>query len=173
MLKRRITKQTISVILFVAGIFLLINSQSNITGEVIRISDSVNSILNSFLGILFIVSSIVLFATTSSKLEKITLSSAIRNHPSVLRLTQDAVKDKTIERELNHLVEELSKGNFEAGLDRPGHIKGTDVFYLRGRNGGRLYYHRIKEHHYEIVAKSAKGRNQDRVIAKIKEIYGN
>jgi hypothetical protein len=166
-------KLTISIITFVAGIFLLINSQSNITGAVIGISGSVNSILNSFLGILFIVSSIVLFATTHSELEKITLSSSIKKSPPLLRLTQDAVRNQTVERELNHLIKELSKGNFEAGLGHPGHISGTDVYYLRGRNGARLYYHKIGEHNYEIVAKSAKGRNQDQVIDKIEKAYGN
>jgi len=36
-----------------------------------------------------------------------------------------------------------------------------------------LYYHKIGENNYEIVAKSAKGRNQDQVIDKIEETYGN
>jgi len=173
MLKKKTIKLTISGVMFTTGIFLLINSYSNITGAVIGVSASANSIPNSFLGVLFIVSSIVLFATTHSELEKITLSSAIKKSPSILRLTQDAVRNQTVERELNHLVKELSKGNFEAGLGKPGHISGTDVFYLRGRNGARLYYHQIEENSYEIVAKSAKGRNQDQVIAKIEEIYGN
>ncbi len=35
----------------------------------------------------------------------------------------------------------------------------------------RLYYHRIGDKSYEIVAKSEKGRNQEKVINKLKEIY--
>lgn len=171
MLKKQIIKLMISAILFIFGIFL-INSQANITGAFMGVSTSVNSIFSLFLGVLFIVLSIILFATTHSKLEKIILSSAIKKSPALLRLTQDAVRNQTVQRELDHLVKELSKGNFEAGLGYPGHITGTDIYYLRGRNGARLYYHKINEHSYEIVAKSAKGRNQDQVIEKIREIYG-
>jgi hypothetical protein len=101
----------------------------------------------------------------------ITLSSSIKDNPSLLRLTEDAVNDQAIERELNNLIKQLSRGNFEAGLGRPGHISGTSVFYLRGRNGGRLYYRKTGENQYQIVAKSAKGRNQDQVINKIKDDY--
>lgn len=132
MLKKKTIKLTISAVTFLIGIFLLINSQSNITGAIIDVSASANSILNSFLGVLFIASSIVLFVITHSELEKITLSSAIKKYPPILRLTQDAVRNQALERELNHLVKELSKGNFEAGLCHLGHIGGTDVFYLRG-----------------------------------------
>lgn len=173
MLKNKTIKLTIRAVTFLIGIFLLINFQSNITGAVIGVSASTNSILNSFLGVLFIASSMILFAATHSELEKITLSSAIKKSPPLLRLTQDAVRNQTVERELNHLVKELSKGNFEAGLGHPDHIGGTGVFYLRGDRGARLYYHKIEENSYEIVAKSAKGRNQDQVINKLKEIYGN
>ncbi len=133
MLKKKTIKLTISAITFITGVFLLINTLSNITGAVIGVSASANPILNSFLGVLFIVSSIVLFATTHFGLEKITLSSAINRYQPLLRLTQDAVKNQTVERELNHLVRELSRGNFEAGLGHPGHIDRTNVFYLRGR----------------------------------------
>lgn len=173
MLKKKVIKLTMSAITFIISIFILTNSQLNITGAVIGISASANSILNSLLGVLFIVSSIILFATAYSELESITLSSAIKKSSSILRLTQDAVRNKTIERELNHLVKELSKGNFEAGLGYPGHVGGTDVFYMRGRNGARVYYHKIGDNNYEIVAKSAKGRNQDQVMDNLRDMYGN
>ena len=89
----------------------------------------------------------------------------------MLRLTENAVKDEAVEREMNHLIKELSKGNFEAGLGHPGHVENTGVYYLRGRNGARLYYQKEGEKKYKIVAKSAKGRNQEQVIDKLKEIY--
>lgn len=119
---------------------------------------------------ILVLSSIILLAHEQD-LEKITLSSSIKKHQPLLRLTQDAVRNQTVERELNHLIKELSKENLEAGLGSPGHIDETDIYYLRGRRGGRLYYHKIGEHNYEIVAKSAKGRNQNQVINKLKEIY--
>ena len=103
--------------------------------------------------------------------EKIVLTSAIKKQPSLLRLTRNAVQDQNVEREINHLIKEFVKGNFEAGLGRPGPIQGTDISYLRGRKGGRLYYHKVDENRYEIVCKSAKGRNEDQVINALREIY--
>lgn len=94
----------------------------------------------------------------------------IKKNQSILRLTEDAIQNQAVERELNHLIKELSKGNFEAGLGYPGHVEGTDVYYLRGDHGARLYYHKIGESSYEIVAKSTKGRNQNQVINKLKDI---
>lgn len=171
MSKKKTIMLAISVITFTIGIFMLINSQSNITGAFIGVTASTNSFLSSFLGVIFLIFSIILFATAHSELEKITLSSAIKKSQPLLRLTQNAVRNQTVERELNHLIKELSKGNFGAGLGHPGHIKGTDIYYLRGDRGARLYYHKIEKNNYEIVAKSAKGRNQDQVIDRIKEIY--
>ena len=174
MLKKRIITLTIGVISLIIGTFLLINSQLGMTGAVIGVASSTNSFLNSFLGIIFIILSIILFAAEHSGLEqRIKLSSAIKKSLPLLRLTNDAVRNQTVERELNHLIKELSRGNFEAGLGHPGHITDTDIHYLRGRNGARLYYHQTGENSYEIVAKSAKGRNQDQVIEALEENYGN
>ncbi len=173
MIKKKATKLTISAILFLIGIFMLINSQSSITGAFIGVTASASSFLNSFFGFIFIISSIILFATAHSGLEKITLSSAIKKSPALSRLTEDAARNQKVGRELNHLVKELSKGNFKTGLNHPGHINKTDIYYLRGHNGARLYYHKTGEYSYEIVAKSAKGRNQDQVICKLEKLYGN
>ncbi len=97
------------------------------------------------------------------------LTSAVRKEDSIRCLAEETARDDIVKRELDHLVYELGKGNLHAGLGRPGHIKGTDIFYLRGRNGGRLYYHQITDG-YEILAKSGK-KNQEKVIRKLLEIY--
>lgn len=110
--------------------------------------------------VLFIVLSIVLVATPRLGLEEIAVSSVIKEHPSLLRLTRDAVRDPKVERESNHLLEELTKGNLEAGLGKPGHISGTGVFYFQGHNGAKLYFRKVGENSYEIVAKSAKGKTK-------------
>ena len=89
----------------------------------------------------------------------------------MLRLTQEATRNQDVQRELDHLEREMQKGNFEAGLGHPGHIEGTDIYYLRGRNGGRLYYHKVGKFYYEIVGKSGKGINQQQVIDKLHDIY--
>ena len=170
-MEKRIIRIVLSAVMLFLGFFLLINSQSNITGAFTGLSSKSTSLMSMFAGIIFVVSSFFMFTTTHYDLEKITLSSAIKKHQPLLRLTEEAVNNQTVERELNHLTKELSKGNFEAGLGHPGHIEGTNISYSRGRNGARLYYHKISGDNYEIVAKSAKGKNQDQVINKLKEIY--
>ena len=156
--------------MFIAGAIFLINAELNITSAFLGFKNM--TVLLSFLiGIMFLFLSIVIFSTASLALEGKVISSSIKSHPSILRLTQEAVKSPIIEREMNHLIEEMYKGNFEAGLGHPGHIEGTKIHYLRGRNGARLYYRKRGEEDYEIVAKSAKGRNQEQVLDKLKEIY--
>jgi len=166
--KRR--RKVLSLIMFIAGAIFLINAELNITSAFLGFKNM--TVLLSFLiGIMFLFLSIVIFSTASLALEGKVISSSIKSHPSILRLTQEAVKSPIIEREMNHLIEEMYKGNFEAGLGHPGHIEGTKIHYLRGRNGARLYYRKRGEEDYEIVAKSAKGRNQEQVLDKLKEIY--
>ncbi len=156
--------------MFITGTIFLINAELNITGAFLGFKN-MTILLSFLLGIMFLFLSIVIFSTASLALEGRVISSSIKSHPSILKLTQEAVKSPIIEREMNHLIEELYKGNFEAGLGHPGHIEGTKIHYLRGRNGARLYYRRRGEDNYEVVAKSAKGRNQEQVIDKLKEIY--
>ncbi len=171
MIKKR-GKKILSLVIFIAGTMLLINAELNITGAFLGFKN-MTTLLSFFIGIMLLFLAVVIFSTASLTLENkvIRLSSSIKSHPSVLRLTQEAVRSQIVEREMNHLTEELHKGNFEAGLGHPGHIEGTEIYYLRGRNGARLYYRRIGENDYEVVGKSAKGRNQEQVIDKLKEIY--
>jgi len=169
MMKKR-GRKILSLIMFIAGTIFLINAELNLTGAFLGFKNM--AVLASFfIGIMLLFLAIVIFSTASLTLEARTISSSIKSHPSILRLTQEAVRSPVIEREMNHLIEELYKGNFEAGLGHPGHIEGTSIFYLRGRNGARLYYRRRGENNYEVVGKSAKGRNQEQVIDKLKEIY--
>lgn len=155
--------------LFLLGVFILLDNNGTITGA---FAGTTSPIGNVVIGLYAILVSSFLLATGLSGLEhKLYLKSAIKNDPALVRLAEDAASNQRIGLELDHLVKELSKGNFEAGLGRPGHVDGTDVFYLRGRNGARLYYHQVNPSTYEIVAKSAKGNNQDRVIRKVREDY--
>lgn len=169
----------LGLLIFLIGMIFSLNSSFNFTGAFIGY-ESLAHPFSFFLGIAFLILGIILFSTASlyhptpsleQRIISNSISSSIKEHPSLLRLTEDAVRDEAVEREMNHLIRELSKGNFEAGLGHPGHIEGTKVHYLRGRNGARLYYQKKGEKGYQIVAKSAKGRNQEQVINKIKEIY--
>ncbi len=168
-MKKR-TKKILSFVMFIIGTILLINSQLNISGAFLGFKN-ITILFTFFIGIMFLFLAVVIFSTASLTLEERAVSSSIKKYPSLLRLTQEAVRDEAVEREMNHLIEELYKGNFEAGLGHPGHIEGTKIHYLRGRNGARLYFRKRGEENYEIVAKSAKGRNQEQVIDKLKQIY--
>ncbi|MBU2638122.1 MAG: hypothetical protein KJ955_04060 [Nanoarchaeota archaeon] len=97
------------------------------------------------------------------------LTSAIKKDDRILRLTREAVRNQDVEKDLKHLVYELSKGNLQAGLGLA-HVQGTDVNEMRGRRGGRLYFRRVGPEHYEIVAKSGKD-NQEQVISRLRGLY--
>jgi hypothetical protein len=173
--KRKIIK-FFGLLIFLIGIIFSLNSSLNLTGSFIGYESLIHP-FSFFLGIAFLILGIIIFSTVSlyhpspTLEQRVAVSSSIKQNPSLLRLTENAVRDEAVEREMNHLIKELSKGNFEAGLGHPGHIEGTKVNYLRGRNGARLYYQKEGEKKYKIVAKSAKGRNQEQVIDKLKEIY--
>ncbi|MDI6738405.1 MAG: hypothetical protein QME12_07900 [Nanoarchaeota archaeon] len=100
---------------------------------------------------------------------RVVLTSAIKKDDRILNLTREAVRNQDVEKGLNHLLHELAKGNFQAGIG-PGHIRGTNVNYMRERKSGRLYFRQIGPEHYEIVAKSGKA-NQDKVISRLREMY--
>lgn len=160
------------------GILVLASEPSSLTGALVGISSVPGSSISTFLGAFLVVCGIMILATSKqldasqSSLDKIVLSSAIKNDKVILRLVKDAVRNEDVQRGLNHLIAELGKGNYEAGLGNPGHIDGTDIFYLRGRNGERLFYHQIGENKYELVGKASKS-NEQQVIDTLKDRYRN
>jgi hypothetical protein len=169
-MKKRIVLEFAGILIFVIGLLFLINSRINMTGAVL--GSHLTLLPSFFIGMVLIIMAIIVFSSAALALEnRVALSSSIKQHPPLMRLEKDAVNDQDVEREMNHLIDELSRGNFESGLGHPGHVEGTNIFYLRGRNGARLYYHRTGKDSYEVVGKSAKGRNQDQVINKLKEFY--
>jgi len=169
-MKKGLTREILGFVIFLLGAVFLINYQTSITGSFLG-SKSTTDTFSFLFGLGLLILSIILFSSSLTLERRVEISSSIKQNPGLLKLTQEAVKDPVIEREMNHLIKELSKGNFEAGLGHPGHIDGTKIHYLRGRNGARLYYCRKGENDYEIVAKSAKGTNQEKVIDKLRNIY--
>ena len=75
-----------------------------------------------------------------------------------------------MQKDINHLEEELAKGNDNPGIGRK--LIGNDIIEHRGKNGGQLYV-RESDSVIEILAKSGKKKsNQQFVINRLKEIYG-
>jgi competence protein ComGC len=168
-MKKRLSLEIAGFFTFAVGIIFLVNSQMDVTGAIIG-TDETFSLVSFFIGIVLIIVSILLLSSTISLENRIRFSSSIKDNPSILKLTKSAMKNESVQQEANHLIEELSRGNFEAGLGHLGHVPETDIFYIRGKKGARIYYHRIGKDEYEIVGKSAKENEQD-VIDKLKEIY--
>jgi len=166
---KKTTQKILSFAIFLIGAAFLINYQTDITGSFLN-SDSTAYVFSFWVGIILLILSVIIFSSTLTLERRVEVSSSIKKNPGLLRLTQETVRDEIVEREMNHLIEQLSKGNFEAGLGHPGHIEDTDVFYLRGRNGARLYYRRTGKNQYDVVGKSAKG-NQDKVMGQLKKLY--
>jgi hypothetical protein len=105
---------------------------------------------------------------------KIVMRSALHSSSALERLAQEAGKNERLQAELDHLFAQLSAGNENPGIGT-GRVPGTDVSYLRGRNGARLFYRKKAAEgnaEYEIVGKSCKGHNEDAVIAKLTTLYG-
>ena len=72
-------------------------------------------------------------------------------------------KDQAAEKDVNHLIEQLSLGNNSPGIGTT-RVKGLkNVSESRGRNEGRVYF-RKKNEKFEVLGKSNKD-NQKTVIA--------
>ena len=96
------------------------------------------------------------------------VNSSISEIPGLVRLAKQACRDQYVQRDIDHLQEGLNEGNYQAGIGIE-RLNGTPVWYMRGRNGGRLYFI-PGQGGYNIVAKSGKN-NQNRVISQLKSKY--
>ncbi|MBT2897976.1 hypothetical protein HET64_15400 [Streptomyces sp. McG3] len=85
------------------------------------------------------------------------------------KAAQQAGKNQQVQRDFDHLFEQLSQGNMNPGRGSRA-LSGTDVTYARGRNGGRLFFRNVGGG-IQIVGKADKG-NEPQVIARLKKIYG-
>jgi hypothetical protein len=73
--------------------------------------------------------------------------------------------------EANRLVKQFLNGNPNPGLGRNGHLEGTDIFYLRGKEGARVFMRQVGQDSYEILAYSDKN-NETQVINLVLKYYG-
>ena len=94
----------------------------------------------------------------------------IKEDPALVRAAKEACKNADVQKDVNHLEEQLAKVNDNPGIGCKPICKG--VIEHRGKNGGRLYV-RESDDVIEILAKSGKKKsNQQFVIKRLKEIYG-
>jgi hypothetical protein len=143
------------------GAIVLLNSFQGLTGFVIFEGADVN--YGWFVALWFLLGGIVLLM--AKKHHKIT--SRIKDYGGLVRLAKESVKDQSVQKEINHLTEELYEGNANPGIGTRNLF--GNISYLRGRNGGRVFY-RPKPGGYEILAKASKD-TEDRVIDRLHDIY--
>ncbi len=169
------TFKILSFVFIISGLFLFVNSQTHITGAVIGFSESNYSFKSMMWGICLIGVAGILFLVgeaEETKDKKIKLTSTINNYDNLIKLAKNSADNQQVQKGLNHLIKELSKDNLEAGIGTKHLFK--DIFYLRGRNGERVFYRKAKENNheinYEIVGKASK-HTEDKVINALKKIY--
>jgi hypothetical protein len=93
---------------------------------------------------------------------KIEIVYKIKENPALVREAKTMGKDQAAQKDVNHLIEQLSLGNENPGIGNR-RVKGLkNVSEARGRNEGRVYF-REKDGKIEILAKSNKD-NQNKVI---------
>lgn len=154
----------LSFIFLAFGLLFIISSSSTITGAVVGTNQSLTF---TGVGITLLFISTILFIVAPVPAE---IKSSIHKHPGIVRIAEKAAKNQDIQRELDHLVDELHKGNIDAGSRGVQHVSGTDVFYVGGKKGARLYFRKTAQG-YEIVGKSSKDRTQDKVMGIIRSEY--
>lgn len=71
-------------------------------------------------------------------------------------------------REINSLLQQFLNGNSNPGIGTK-YLAGN-IYYLRGANGGRLFYKKVGTNAYEIIAYADKN-NEQRVINLIYQYY--
>lgn len=97
--------------------------------------------------------------------------SRIKEDPGLVRVAEEACNSQQVQDNINHLQDELAKGNDNPGIHKK--YLGNNVWEHRARRGGRLYTREIGDK-VEILAKSGKGtQNQRKIIKRVKELYVN
>ena len=95
----------------------------------------------------------------------------INEDADLVRAAEEACKSQQVQDNINHLQDELAKGNDNPGIHK--RYLGNNVWEHRARGGDRLYTREIDDK-VEILAKSGKKpQNQRKVIKRVKELYVN
>ncbi|WP_370945085.1 polymorphic toxin-type HINT domain-containing protein [Amycolatopsis sp. cg5] len=95
--------------------------------------------------------------------------SLIKNDSFFVKAAEEAGSNQKVQKEINDLVGKFMNGNTNPGIGTKA-LTGTGLSYLRGKDGARVFY-RVTENGMEIIAKASKD-NEDKVIARLLELYG-
>lgn len=155
----------LGVVFLFLGVMALYSNFS-INGAVIGYSLKNN--IFGFVSLVFLISGIILIFTGG--IENKVISSKVKKDPCLLRIAEEVTENEAVKRDINHLIHELNKGNTNPGIGTKKLRGVSDIYELRGRNEGRVYYREINKGKYEILGYSDK-KSQKRAIDRLKEIY--
>lgn len=93
--------------------------------------------------------------------------SSIKRDKLLQRAAEEA--GRSVQASLDHLVQQLAKGNMNPGIGTKGVF--ANVLEARARDGARVYFREGANGTIEILAKSNKA-NQEKVIRRLQELYG-
>jgi hypothetical protein len=95
------------------------------------------------------------------------VNSVVGKDKYLKKAAQEAGSDEKVQRDLNHLRDELMKGNVDAGIGAE--KLNSKISYMRTRAGARLFF-RVTKDGYEIVGKASK-KNEPAVIKYLLKMY--
>lgn len=101
---------------------------------------------------------------------KVKITSSVKRDPRLFRFARELEGNERIQKEINPLIGELSKGNGNPGLGIEHLNDAGKVSYARGRNGARVFYLSHGKNNYEIIGYSDKN-NEERVIKYLRDKY--
>jgi hypothetical protein len=167
----------IALFLFFMNLNLFKINECSINGNVIQNKNDYNTLVSKNISV--ILSSVFflygIFMFLLSGLEKKVqedkkMISKVKEDPFLLRVARDIGKNPVIRKEINHLMNELYKGNINPGLGTK--YVDNNLKEMRGRNGARVYYRMNSFGEYEILGYSDKD-TQTEVINRLKILYGD
>jgi hypothetical protein len=167
----------IALFLFLINSNLFNMNGYNINGNVIQNKNDYNNLIGKNLSV--ILSSVFflygIFMFLLSGLEKKVqedkkMISRVKEDPLLLRVARNIGKNPVIRKEINHLMNELYKGNTNPGLGTK--YVDSNIREMRGRNGARVYYKMNSFGDYEVLGYSDKD-TQTEVINRLKILYGD
>ncbi|GAC44064.1 hypothetical protein PPOP_3465, partial [Paenibacillus popilliae ATCC 14706] len=98
------------------------------------------------------------------------VTSSINKSNNLVRNAEKLSKRHDEQRQINHLTQQLFKGNSNPGMGNTS-LRFGGIHEARTVNGARLYFQNTRDG-FNIVAKSTK-KNQDEVISELRRMYGN
>jgi len=154
----------LGIFLVLVGCGLILASFTGMTGYVVAEPNELTPI-GYFIGFVALITGVFLIFFN----RRYRLVSKIDANPGLERLAREATTDQSVQRDIDHLTNELNKGNTRPGIGSA-HLFGN-VYYLRGRNGGRVFYRSGADGEgYELLAKASKA-NEGKVIRKLQRLY--